>query len=94
MVRHGKMSILNVITMYFSIFFSSLKTAENLAVVKGIPSDRLMIETDCPWCEVKASHAGYQFVKTKLADSFPTVKKEKWKDGCMIKGRNEPNAIM
>lgn len=65
---------------------SSLKTSDNLAVAAQIPSDRLLLETDCPWCEVKASHAGFKYIKTQR----PSVKKEKFVNGTMVKGRNEP----
>ena len=70
----------------------SLKTEENLQVVKEIPLDRLQIETDGPWCEIRPSHASSKY----LADAPPlpkAVKKEKWTKGVMIKGRNEPAAI-
>lgn len=70
----------------------SLKTEENLAVVKEIPLDRLQIETDGPWCEMRASHASTKL----LADGPPlpkSVKKEKFERGLMVKGRNEPVAL-
>lgn len=74
----------------FIIIFSSLKTEDNLFAVTTIPSDRLMIETDCPWCEVRPTHAAAKHVIT----SFPSVKKEKWQPDHMVKGRNEPCNIV
>lgn len=70
----------------------SLKTEENLTVVKEIPLDRLQIETDGPWCEIRASHASSKFLQDGPA--MPkAVKKEKWQQGLMEKGRNEPVTI-
>lgn len=70
----------------------SLKTEENLAVVKEVPLDRLQIETDGPWCEIRPSHASSQYLKD--APAIPkAVKKEKWQRGLMVKGRNEPTTI-
>jgi len=70
----------------------SLKTEDNLTVMKDIPNNKLMIETDCPWCEVKASHAGHKFVKSKF-ENYPAVDKKKWKEGATVKSRNEPHKI-
>ena len=71
----------------------SLKTEENVAVVREIPLERLQIETDGPWCEMRASHASAKY----LGDDAPVlpkaVKKEKWTEDCMVKGRNEPATI-
>jgi TatD DNase family protein len=72
----------------------SLKTEENLAVVKEIPLERLQIETDGPWCEIRPSHAGYKYLKGGEVEVVKAVKKEKWIEGCMIKGRNEPACIV
>ena len=70
----------------------SMKTEENLAVVKEVPLDRLQIETDGPWCEMRPSQASAKF--TKDTPPLPkAVKKEKWSQECMVKGRNEPCTI-
>ncbi len=94
----------------------SLKTADGCAVVAEIPLDRLMLETDAPWCEVRPSHEGWKYLveqppaappaaassskkKNKTPDGpavperFRSVKKEKWVEGAMVKGRNEPCMI-
>lgn len=70
----------------------SLKTDENIEVVREMPLERIQIETDGPWCEMRPSHASAKF----LGDAPPlpkSVKKEKWAKGCMVKGRNESCAI-
>ncbi|EFA06484.1 deoxyribonuclease TATDN1 [Tribolium castaneum] len=67
----------------------SLKTKENLETVSALPSDKILIETDCPWCEIRPTHAGYSFIsKENLITN--SVKKEKWRTDCMVKSRNEP----
>ncbi|KAL9126854.1 MAG: hypothetical protein Q9217_004162 [Psora testacea] len=70
----------------------SMKTDDNLEVVKAIPLDRLQIETDGPWCEMRSSHASAKY--KAAAPALPkAVKKERWEKDCMIKGRNEPASI-
>ncbi|KAF7556095.1 hypothetical protein G7046_g6397 [Stylonectria norvegica] len=113
--------------LYIGINGCSFKTAENCAVVKEVHLDRIMIETDGPWCEVRPSHEGYKYLIEKkpaeetsqngttvapdaapkpqkqtkknqkkepeVPDRFKVVKKEKWEEGAMVKGRNEPCSI-
>nr|DAD28978.1 TPA_asm: hypothetical protein HUJ06_030446 [Nelumbo nucifera] len=72
--------------LFIGVNGCSLKTAENLEVVRGIPVERMMIETDSPYCEIKNTHAGINFVKSV----WPSKKKEKYDQDCIVKGRNEP----
>jgi len=80
------------------IIISSLKTEENLQVVKAVPLDRIMLETDCPWCEIRPSHASHRYLsEMPMKEVFipAAIKKEKHQvgDEKMVKGRNEPCTI-
>jgi len=69
--------------LYIGVNGCSLKTKENIEVMKKIPTNKLMLETDCPWCDIRPTHAGYSHVKSK----FPASKK--YQPGQQVKGRNE-----
>jgi len=70
----------------------SLRTAANLAAAGAAPAGRLLLETDAPWCGIKASGAGFASVRTQ----FPTVKKPERHDGgaSCVKDRTEPCHIV
>lgn len=75
----------------------SLKTTENLQLVKALPLERLILETDAPWCDLRSTHASAEYLN---AETFPkelealyrpaSAKKEKHSKDKMIKTRNEP----
>ncbi|KAF4522050.1 hypothetical protein B566_EDAN004032 [Ephemera danica] len=60
-------------------------------VVKQLPLERILFETDAPWCEVRPSHAGSKLIKSKAPAAN---KKEKWSANAMVKSRNEPCTIL
>jgi TatD DNase family protein len=81
----------------------SVKTKENIEVVRAVPLERIQIETDGPWCEIRPSHAASEYLKDYTGPEeqegggsegegkgWKMVKKEKWREGLLVKGRNEP----
>lgn len=95
--------------LYIGINGCSLKTEENLEVVKTIPLDRLLLETgescdastvvvdkvDGPWCSVTTSHASSKYLPDKDSPlQIPKVSKaQQWKEGSGVKGRMEPAEV-
>ena len=76
--------------LYIGINGCGLRSQELLDMVAAIPMEKLVVETDAPWCGIKASHASSTHVSTKFAQ----VKKEKFVLGCMVKDRNEPAKVL
>ncbi|KAJ5079385.1 deoxyribonuclease tatdn1-related [Anaeramoeba ignava] len=74
------------LNMYIGVNGCSLKQKENLEMVKEIPIERMMLDTDCPYCEIRQSHPTGGFRKTV----FEAVRKEKFIKGKCVKGRIEP----
>ena len=50
-----------------------MRSSDSLEMVKSIPLDRLMLETDAPWCGIKNTHPGKPFV----ASAWETRDKKK-----------------
>ncbi|VDM22950.1 unnamed protein product [Hydatigera taeniaeformis] len=75
---------------YIGLNGCSLKTKRNLEVVASLPSEKILLETDAPWCEIRPTHAGFQHVVTRFAKKKPS----KWESGYMVTGRNEPANII
>ena len=84
-------SSLPKVIIWILSFFSSLKTEDNLKVVKNIPLEHLMLETDAPWCDIRNSHASSKLTTTNYSESYKVANKpNKWEMGGLVKGRNEP----
>ena len=76
--------------LYIVVNGCSIKTKENLETIKHIPLDKIMLETDSPYCDIKNSHDSFKLIKTK----FDRIKKEKMMPGLICKDRNEPCMMM
>ncbi|KAI2470225.1 Mg-dependent DNase [Annulohypoxylon bovei var. microspora] len=71
----------------------SFQSQESLEMVAAIPLERLQIETDAPWGEIKS---GSEVAKQYLANASPlppSKKRDKWDAECMVKERNESCTI-
>ena len=81
-----ELAMLLALDLYIGINGCSLKTEENLEVMGKVPLDRLLIETDAPWCDLRNTHASAKYLQTKVDGK----KKEKFVMGQQVKSRNEP----
>ncbi|KAG1757751.1 hypothetical protein EDB19DRAFT_1658822 [Suillus lakei] len=76
----------------------SLKTEQNMLAAKAIRPDKLLLETDAPWCSMTSTHASNTLLQTLPASLklkyFPSgTKLPSFMMGKPVKGRNEPSAI-
>lgn len=79
-------AVLGVPGLYLGVNGCSLKTADNIEVVRGIPLNRLLLETDAPYCGIRGTHAGVGHVRS----TWPAKDKKRWEAGATVKGRVEP----
>lgn len=63
---------------YISVNGCSLRTQENCEVAKNIPIDKLLIETDAPWCEIRPTHYSYQFLSEYPNAFYPLPDDQKF----------------
>jgi len=83
---------------HVSVNGCSLKTEDNLKAVAVIRPEKILFETDAPWCSMTSTHASKARLDT-LPSSLrslylpPAIKPENFVLGKTVKGRNEPIAI-
>jgi TatD DNase family protein len=68
----------------------SLRTDDSLQVVRDLPLDRILLETDCPYCEIRNTHPSAAHVRT----TFPAKAEKKFEAGLCVKNRQEPCHII
>lgn len=87
--------------LFIGLTGCSFKDQEGIKVAKAVPLDKLLLETDAPWCDMRPTHASAPYLlafkeaRSDLAKVYQPdqVKKEKWESNKMVKGRNEPCTI-
>ncbi|EGO25736.1 hypothetical protein SERLADRAFT_369120 [Serpula lacrymans var. lacrymans S7.9] len=83
---------------HISVNGCSMKTEQNLQAAKIIRPEKLLLETDAPWCSMTSTHASKPHLDSLPVNLralyFPSATKpESFVYGKPVKGRNEPSAI-
>ncbi|KAI5927345.1 TatD family hydrolase [Camillea tinctor] len=71
----------------------SFRDRESLDMVAAVPLDRLQLETDAPWGEIKGSSEIARRYLVNAPPLPPSKKRDRWDAACMVKERNESCAI-
>lgn len=58
---------------FVSVNGCSLRPVHGRETIAGIPLDKLLLETDAPWCSIRSTHPAFPAIVTK----FKTTKPEK-----------------
>ena len=67
----------------------SFRSTESLEMVAALPLDRLHLETDAPWGEIKSTSELAMRYCANAPVAPASKKKDKWNAACMVKERNE-----
>lgn len=78
---------INDLDLYIGLNGCSLRTDESLAVCRELNLNRILLETDCPYCEVRQTHPGHGYIRTHFNDAKA---EKKFQRGCTVKNRQEP----
>ncbi|KMV66383.1 Mg-dependent DNase [Encephalitozoon cuniculi EcunIII-L] len=61
--------------LFIGINGCSVKTLEGIEVVRSLPLESLLIETDSPYCKIRRSYAGFEYVTTDFSQQKALKKK-------------------
>ncbi|CEP60642.1 3'-5'-exodeoxyribonuclease LALA0_S01e15632g [Lachancea lanzarotensis] len=64
---------------YIGMNGCSFKTQENIECLKEVPLDRLLLETDAPWCDIRRTHESYKHLFAN--NEVSTEKDDPWDFG-------------
>ena len=76
--------------LYIGVNGCSLKTDNNISVIKQIPLDRLLLETDAPFCKITKKSPVYKLIKTHFKQKKVTSEDPY----TIMSGRNEPCTLI
>lgn len=72
--------------LHIGINGCSLRTDASLDAMAALPLERLLAETDAPWCDMRPTHASAAHVTSRPE----AVDRKRHRSDCLVKGRNEP----
>lgn len=72
---------------YIGINGASLRENVRTRAIEEIPLDRLLVESDSPWCSVRSSSPYAAYTREYVPAS------KKWSKGGGVRGRNEPSNV-
>lgn len=76
--------------LYIGFNGCSLREEQGIQVASMVPLDRIMIESDAPYCEMRATHASRPFLNDFNWSIPKALDKEKHSIDHPVRGRNEP----
>ena len=86
--------------LFIGVNGCSLKTPENLDVVRQIPLSSLVLESDAPWCSLRPTSAAMRIPGLTLEPWTGCTEVKEVKRltdpglGVAVRGRNEPRAVL
>lgn len=85
----SEMKVLADLGLDISVNGFSFQDRASVEMVAALPLERLQIETDAPWGEIKASSNLAKRYCINAPAALPSKKKDKWDASSMVKERNE-----